>query len=190
MATRSLSLAKITKPRLQRILPRKRLYQLISESFSFPAIMIDWDELRLKLDETREMVFLWSRSPHSEASIESLHKKTDGWIAGLLLLLNRNSPRASDPEFITPYTPHEVFDYFASELFSNADPELQNFLLRTAILPRMTAKMAAAISGISDAGRILTQMMRNHWFTERRLGAGRKAPPCRRPGGTGHRSSL
>ncbi|MFW5958259.1 MAG: BTAD domain-containing putative transcriptional regulator [Desulfosalsimonas sp.] len=77
---------------------------------------IGWPALRLQSQETRDLVRLLTRTPPSEAVIDSLHEKVDGWLAGLLLLLNRAATEAIDPKAFTQFTSSEVFDYFTSEI--------------------------------------------------------------------------
>ncbi|MCF8036774.1 MAG: hypothetical protein K9K62_07870 [Desulfobacteraceae bacterium] len=131
---------------------------------------IAWPELRLQAQELCDMVRLLSRNRYSDEFIDYLHQKTDGWIAGLLLLLKWAKIEEIDNSMFTRLTEHEVFDYFLSEIFASADPEVQQFLLTTAILPQMTAGMAEKLTGMPRAAELLSSMSRNHWFTDRHLG--------------------
>ena len=63
-----------------------------------------------------------------------------------------------------------VFDYFAGEIFARATPENQRLLMLTAALPRVTLKLAEAISGNRGADRLLDYLYRHHLFTDRRQG--------------------
>lgn len=128
---------------------------------------IAWPALRLQAKETRELVALLSRKSLSDELIESLHQKTDGWVAGLLLLLKRAETELIDPGAFTEFTTREVFDYFTSEIFEKADKEIQDFLLTTSVTPLMTAQMASRLSGGLDAEQIFSQMLRRHWFITR-----------------------
>ncbi|MCF8037382.1 MAG: hypothetical protein K9K62_10960 [Desulfobacteraceae bacterium] len=128
---------------------------------------IGWPALRLQPQETRDLVRLLSRSPPSEAVIDSLHKKVDGWLAGLLLLLKQAETESIDAEAFTQFTAHEVSDYFTSEIFDKADKETQAFLLSTSVLPTFSATMAQKLTGTDNAGQILSRIRQNHWFTEK-----------------------
>src|SRR4030067_404815 len=48
--------------------------------------------------------------------------------------------------------------------------EMQQFLVKSSFLPRMTPRMAEEISGIGRAGQILADLNRGNYFTERRAG--------------------
>ncbi|MBA2882696.1 ATP/maltotriose-dependent transcriptional regulator MalT/DNA-binding SARP family transcriptional activator [Desulfosalsimonas propionicica] len=128
---------------------------------------IGWPALRLQPQETRDLVRLLSRTPPSEVVIDSLHKKVDGWLAGLLLLLKRAETEDIDPGTFTQFTGSEVFDYFTSEIFDKADKETQEFLLSTSVLPTFSATMAQNLTGTDNAEEILSRIRQNHWFTER-----------------------
>ena len=131
--------------------------------------VIGWNELRLQPQEMQDMVRLLARRAYSKELIDYLYEKTDGWIAGLLLLLKRSEIEDIDPQLFSRFTLKEVFDYFASEIFEDADREVQEFLLSTSIFPRMTTHMAERLTGVDRAEQILSSMNRNHCFTDRRL---------------------
>ncbi len=128
---------------------------------------IGWPALRLQPQETRDLVRLLSRTPPSEAVIDSLHEKVDGWLAGLLLLLKRAATEAIDPGTFTQFTISEVSDYFTSEIFDAADEETRAFLLNTSVLPTISATMAQKLTGSENAAQILDRIRQNQWFMER-----------------------
>ncbi len=63
--------------------------------------------------------------------------------------------------------PEEIIDYFGNEFFNKTDQEIQDFLLKTAFLPKITIKAAEQLTGLSNADRILSALSRNNYFTER-----------------------
>ncbi|MBM4330941.1 MAG: hypothetical protein FJ117_06880 [Deltaproteobacteria bacterium] len=74
-----------------------------------------------------------------------------------------------EPQALGKLTPDEIFDYLGKELFDKTDKEIQDFLLKTAFLPKMTAKMAEDLTGLSPASRILDTLSRTHYFSEKRF---------------------
>jgi two-component SAPR family response regulator len=62
--------------------------------------------------------------------------------------------------------PEKVFEYFAGEIFTGLGEKAKSFLLKSASLPRMTARMAERITGFRRAGVILSYLNRNNYFTE------------------------
>jgi DNA-binding SARP family transcriptional activator len=152
---------------------------LISRSNPPPALihmqannlmeMIGWHDLRLTLNESNDIVRLQSRQEVSPEAIKYLHNITDGWLAGLMLMLKTAEIEKIDPRELGKVPTERIFDYFTGEIFDKADEKSQRFLLKTAFLPKMTASMAKALTGFKSASRILSQLNRNHCFTERRF---------------------
>ncbi len=130
--------------------------------------VIGWNELRLTVEECEGIVTLHTEQTPSDETIQELHEATDGWAAGLVLMLGRTKTEDIEPRSVDRQLPEEIFDYFASEVLSGMDEPIQGFLLKTALLPHMTAKMATELSGMPNADRILSGLNRNNYFTERR----------------------
>lgn len=126
--------------------------------------MIGWEDLRLIAEESRSLL----GATIEDAAAERLHGLSQGWAAGLLLLRDHFRiaipPQASAPE----QSPEILFNYFASEIFANAAPRVQRLLTRTAFFREFTAEMAQVASGVEDAGEVLEQLTREHFFVGRR----------------------
>ncbi len=128
---------------------------------------LGWGDLRLTLDETQGFAKLHGKQDSSPFSLLQLHEKTQGWAAGLVLMMSGTETDITDhPSRSETLYRQEVFDYFAGELFEKAEGEMQKFLLATAFLPSMTALMAEKLSGIAAAEKLLSYLYRNHFFTE------------------------
>jgi LuxR family maltose regulon positive regulatory protein len=65
--------------------------------------------------------------------------------------------------------PQEVFDYFASEIFDRMGKEIQEFLLKTSLLPKMTTRMAEVLSEHASTSSLLSTLSANNYFTEMRI---------------------
>jgi LuxR family maltose regulon positive regulatory protein len=129
--------------------------------------MLEWDELRLTLEETVGIIRLRAPGIRSKESKEHLHKTSDGWAAGLILMLE-SAKRGLEAQWPKKISSKETLDYFGGEVFSKTDQEIKDFLTKTAFLPRMTAKMAEELTGFSKASNILSGLSRNNYFTEMR----------------------
>jgi ATP/maltotriose-dependent transcriptional regulator MalT/DNA-binding SARP family transcriptional activator len=143
-----------------RVLIRLRANQMMQ--------MIGWDELRLTLEESAGVVRLRSKQKLSRETVRHLNESTDGWAAGLILMLE-GARRGIEPQMLGNLTSEEIFDYFGKELFDKTDKEIQEFFLKTAFLPKMTAKMAEALTDLPSASSILSTQSRNNYFTEKRF---------------------
>jgi LuxR family transcriptional regulator, maltose regulon positive regulatory protein len=130
--------------------------------------LLDWASLRLTVEETTAITLL--RHPIDEATIGQLHKQSDGWAAGLTLMLEHLKRSGVAAEAVQAETRDTVFNYFAGEIFDKAEPETQQILISTALLPRVTVFMAEKLSLQPGAGKLLDVLYRRHLFTDRRLG--------------------
>jgi DNA-binding SARP family transcriptional activator len=95
-----------------------------------------------------------------------VHRRADGWAAGVTLLLDAEGTRGKETRNLARRPHGEIFEYFAEEIYSRLGKEMKGFLLRSAFLPRMTAGMAERLTGNRRAGQILSYLSRNNYFTE------------------------
>jgi len=131
--------------------------------------VVGWEELRLTLAETAGIVRSRRRRGLPPGRVRDLHEQTDGWAAGLVLLLERRDREQVEPRTIGKQVPSEIIDYFGSEVFRRQGEEMRGFLLQSAFLPRMTASMAERLTGVGRADRILSEMNRHNLFTKKYL---------------------
>lgn len=131
--------------------------------------VVGWDDLRFTLDETKQ--FVRRKVKLTESAIGQLHAKTEGWAAGLVLLLE--GAEAEKTEHTSPgdHLQPEVFDYFAGEVFNKLDDKTKDLLLTTAFLPTITVRVAEQMSDLKDAGQIIAELNRNNFFTGRISGS-------------------
>lgn len=129
--------------------------------------VLGWNEMRFSLDESRQLARQRAFTDLPDASLNELHKDTEGWAAGLVLLLESMKSGGSEYQALGHRAHKEIFNYFASEIFGKSLPELQEFLLKTAFLPRMTSSMAEKLTGLASARQILDDLCWNHFFTEK-----------------------
>ncbi len=130
---------------------------------------LTWQEVRFSLDETRALA--WSKyAKFSEADVDVLHARTEGWAAGLVLLMERGLEAESNLRLDENLSREEIFDYFAREVFQKTDKDSQQLLLSTSVLRKTTGRMAGELTGLGQAERILSDLNRNNYFTEKRPG--------------------
>ena len=70
------------------------------------------------------------------------------------------------PRFIEAFTGSNrfVIDYLADEVLARQPGELRDFLLRTAVLDRLTGPLCDAVTGRTDAARTLEELERDNLF--------------------------
>ena len=128
--------------------------------------VIGWKELRLSFKETEEIAHIRWKGKGDRETIRNLHSASDGWAAGFVLLLEKAGSGSGAPLKLPRQKPQEILDYFAAEILESLDEEMHSFLLKSAHLPRMSAGMAARLTGVRRAGQILSYMNRHNYFTE------------------------
>ena len=89
--------------------------------------------------------------PLSTDDAAALEARTEGWIAGLQLAALAMRDRTELSSFIRAFTGSNRFvvDYLAEEVFERQPPELQAFLLQTAVLDRMCSGLCGAVLGLA-----------------------------------------
>jgi LuxR family maltose regulon positive regulatory protein len=127
---------------------------------------LDWDDLRLTLEEARAIAAL--RLDVDENTVRSLYQMSGGWAAGWTLSLERTKRVGPQAEHIQGEALESIFSYFSGQIFKTSAPETREFLIRTALLPRMTVAVAEKLSGSSHAGELLDGLYRSRLFTDRR----------------------
>jgi LuxR family maltose regulon positive regulatory protein len=83
----------------------------------------------------------------SDADIDALEARTEGWIAGLQLAALSMQGHKDTAAFIQSFTGshHFVMDYLVEEVLHQQPENIQAFLLRTSILERMCGPLCDAI---------------------------------------------
>ena len=97
------------------------------------------------------------------ADAAALHGRTGGWAAGLGLLLGGAASGSLAPG-TSPLRDRHMFDYLASEVLDDMAGELRDFLLRCSVLPELSARRCAAVSGDGRAAEWLETIERRGLF--------------------------
>jgi LuxR family maltose regulon positive regulatory protein len=84
----------------------------------------------------------------SEAEVATLHHRTEGWITGLQLAGISLRKRGDLPAVVSEFDGSHRFllDYVQDEILAQWPETLQDFLLQSSILPRMTAALCQAVT--------------------------------------------
>lgn len=130
------------------------------------------NDLRFTFEETTTFLNDVMRLRLPAAAVVALRERTEGWIAGLqMAALAMQSPfslgeRKDVSEFIDAFTGghHFIFDYLVEEVLEQQPAGIQEFLLKTSILERMTAGLCDAVLGRRDCRPILAQLERCNMF--------------------------
>jgi len=129
---------------------------------------VTWDQLRLTQDETR--LIARARGDVNGDASTYLFEQSQGWAAGVMLLLERIQRQGKVEAETFADTPESTFDYFASQIFDPEPAETRKLLITAAFLPRVTVALAEAVSGNLAAGKILERLYRRRLFVDRSPG--------------------
>ena len=102
-------------------------------------------------------------------AIETLQRRTEGWIAGLRLVastLQTIDSTEHRQEFIehVVVSDRHVFDLLADEVLYRQPAELQAFLLETSILRELTPALCQAVTGLENAPSLLREVVQRNLF--------------------------
>jgi ATP/maltotriose-dependent transcriptional regulator MalT len=123
---------------------------------------VGWDDLRLRPAESEGVAHLLG---HGRRLGRTLHRRSAGWMAGLVLLLGGGS---SATRRLEVGSREDAFASLAAEIVDRLPAASRDTLLRTAFLPRLTTGMAEDLSGNPRAGRLLEELYRSSFFTARK----------------------
>jgi LuxR family maltose regulon positive regulatory protein len=131
--------------------------------------LMGWQEIKLTKDETKEIVEAQGVRDLKADALAEIYQRTDGWAAGLILM--REMFKTGRPDFTERESlgREEIFNYYSRELIGKTDEQTRDFLLQTSLLPRITVAMARRLTNIESADRILEDLNRNQFFTQKHV---------------------
>ncbi len=102
-------------------------------------------------------------------SLKSLHKKTDGWVSGLILFYHSIKGKSQEEIEELLYnlkgSHRNISNYLEENVFAIQADEIKDFLIKTSILNRVNASFCNQLLGITNSGKILKELEENHLFT-------------------------
>ncbi|MDD3761711.1 MAG: LuxR C-terminal-related transcriptional regulator [Nevskiales bacterium] len=130
------------------------------------ALVLRAEDLRFNAAEVQHF-FSFSRDAVVNADeLDAILRRTEGWPAAIQLFrLSLASPsvRRSLGEG-TAGRPRELADYLADNVLELQPPRIQEFLLRTSVLSRLSAELCDEINGWQDSQSILLFLERSGLF--------------------------
>lgn len=126
-------------------------------------------DLQFDGDEIRQLIAAHSGEMKGDIDADSciekakvLMQRTQGWAAGLRLSLEAWRVRAGPG--VGALAQRHLFDYLADEVMADMPERLRRFLLRSSVLPELTAQRSAQVSGMAEAGELLEEIERRDLF--------------------------
>jgi ATP/maltotriose-dependent transcriptional regulator MalT/DNA-binding SARP family transcriptional activator len=127
---------------------------------------VDREQLAFSLEESTALAGIGGI--REAADVARLQQISRGWAAGMMLMLRaaRGGLAPLAPSADSP--PELLFGYFANEIFARIPAPQREFLQKTAFVPHLTPALAERLTGEPRAGRILADLNRDNFFTERK----------------------
>src|SRR4051794_21875843 len=117
------------------------------------------DDLRLTVDESRELVEMAGRDA-SSSDLVALVDRTEGWATGLYLALLSTSSQQPVSHEAVPVAGDNVLvaAYLRDELLARLPADQQSFLLHVSILDRMSGPLCDAVLATTGSGPMLRRL--------------------------------
>jgi len=102
----------------------------------------------------------------SATDVAALEARTEGWIAGLQLAALSLRGRHDMSDFVASFTGDDryILDYLVEEVLQRQTDQVRSFLLKTAILDRLSGSLCDAVTGGHDGARLLETLERGNLF--------------------------
>jgi LuxR family maltose regulon positive regulatory protein len=116
-------------------------------------------DLRFSERETRELLAA-SGIALSEAGAALLHQRTEGWAAGLRLAAISLAGHPDPERFVVEFSGSDrtVAEYLIAEMLVRQPADVQDLLLRTSLLDRVSGELADLLTGRLGSERILLEL--------------------------------
>ncbi len=104
-------------------------------------------DLRFSVAETETFLNQVMGIQIDPSTVVAVEEKTEGWVAGLrLAALSMRHQGTLDPKLLEPQVDAQyVMEYLFNEVFSHQPPEINQYLLGTAILDRFSGPLCEAV---------------------------------------------
>ena len=124
-------------------------------------------DLRFTERETRMMLDA-SGIALPEAGTALLHRRTEGWAAGLRLAAISLAGHPDPERFVAEFSGSDrtVAEYLIAEMLERQPPDVQDLLLRTSLLDRVNGELADLLTGRPGSERILLELADTNAFVE------------------------
>jgi LuxR family maltose regulon positive regulatory protein len=123
-------------------------------------------DLRFTQEEAETYLMEVMKLPLSSEASALLHTRTEGWVTGLQLaafsLQGRDDPEAFIAAFSGSH--HYVMDFLLEEVLNRQSEAVQDFLLQTCILDRLSTPLCDAVRGQGGSQALLEYLERANLF--------------------------
>ncbi|MDD9305084.1 MAG: protein MalT [Desulfobacter sp.] len=153
---------------LSRVQPRINLSRLKMKK---QLVCLTNADLAFTLDEALAFFNLQEKTPEICApletrEIEKIWTITEGW-AGGLTLVSESIRYSRDLNQLPEQLNSEAFSYFSSEIYQSLNPEIRDFLMKTALFEQLDTQVLASFFKEVDPFAILTWLEKKNLFIQK-----------------------
>jgi LuxR family maltose regulon positive regulatory protein len=130
------------------------------------VLEIRQEDLRFTAGETSEFLERVMGLSVSIQDVATLERRTEGWIAGLQLAALSMQGRDDVSGFIRAFSGSSRFilDYLIDEVFERQTAGVKDFLLKTSILERLSARLCDAVADVRGSHELLAKLEQENLF--------------------------
>src|SRR5689334_5328112 len=117
------------------------------------------DDFRFRPAETEHLLKEVLGLDLAKADVHLLHRRTEGWVAGLYLAglsLAGDADAAASVETFAGDNRH-IVDYLMAEVLDNQPPRVRSFLLATSVLGRLSGPLCDAVLQTAGSASVLEE---------------------------------
>ncbi len=125
-------------------------------------------DLRFTLEEATLFLYQAMDFKIAAEDVALLEERTEGWIAGLQMAALSMQGRVDISGFIQAFRGLDryIIEYLVEEVLQNQPEAVQDFLVRTSILGRLSGPLCDALTGQNNGRQMLIQIDRANLFLE------------------------
>jgi LuxR family maltose regulon positive regulatory protein len=128
---------------------------------------LDANDLRFTLDEGIHYLRQYQQDPQpAYDDLAKLVRHAEGWAAGLTLTALALGKQGDRRQFIDTFSGAHIYlrEYFLETVLQHSTPDVQSFLLKTAILKQLNGSLCNAVTGRTDGEEILSRLWHENLF--------------------------
>ncbi len=124
------------------------------------------EELRFQAGEAAHLLDGVLGLKLTDAQVQLLFRRTEGWAAGLYLAGLSLAGRTDAAAFIQTFAGdnRHIVDYLIAEVLDGQPPHIRSFLLRTSLLGRLSGALCDAVLQTSGSASVLETIERDNLF--------------------------
>ncbi len=124
------------------------------------------DTLALSWEEAGEAIQRVAGQTLHPVQVQALHSRTEGWAAGIQLAALSLRDHDDPDRFVEQFAGDDrhVADYLSGEVLALQSPEVTDFLVRVAVLDRLSGPLCDAVTGGTDGQRMLERLDQQSLF--------------------------